>query len=112
MVQMTFLRLLSEESYQNFTFTCINTGAWFNSDTSKYDTAIKLLGDNKQEFSHSGLRPTVVYDGCKFRNKKSESVFEIRTKKSERLPIVDFYPVDYGQPNQAFGFSVGPICFK
>lgn len=43
---------------------------------------------------------------------KSETVFEVRTKNLEHLPIVDFYPMDYGLPHQAFGFEVGPVCFK
>lgn len=45
-------------------------------------------------------------------NTKSESVFELRTRKLELMPIIDFYPMDYGQSNQAFGFQMGPICFK
>jgi collagen type V/XI/XXIV/XXVII alpha len=39
-------------------------------------------------------------------------VFEIRSDKLGQLPIIDFFPVDYGQPHQAFGFEVGPVCFK
>ena len=46
------------------------------------------------------------------RKSKSETVFEVRTKKLGHVPIVDFYPVDYGLPHQAFGFQVGPVCFK
>lgn len=46
------------------------------------------------------------------RKSKSETIFEIRTKNLAQLPIIDFYPVDYGLPHQAFGFSVGPVCFK
>lgn len=111
-VQMTFLRLLSLEAHQNFTYTCINSVAWYNSRTSKYDMSIKLLGENEQEFSHSRLKPQVILDGCKTRDSKSETVFEVRTKKLHQLPIIDFFPVDYGMPNQAFGFSVGSVCFK
>jgi len=46
------------------------------------------------------------------RKSKSETVFEVRTKMLGTVPIVDFYPVDYGLPHQAFGFEVGPVCFK
>lgn len=111
-VQMTFIRLLSQEAYQNFTFTCINSAAWYNTKNYKYDLSIKLLGDNNQEFSHESNKPFVKIDGCKSRKSKSETVFEIRTEKLTQLPLVDFYPIDYGMPNQAFGFSVGPVCFK
>lgn len=64
-VQMTFLRLLSQKAYQNFTFTCTNAVAWYNQRTFNYDQAIKLLGDNEQEFSAKGVRPNVILDGCK-----------------------------------------------
>lgn len=46
------------------------------------------------------------------RKSKSETVFEVRTNKLNSLPLTDFYPVDYGLPHQAFGFEVGPVCFK
>jgi len=111
-VQMTFLRLLSQKAYQNFTFTCQNSAAWYNQRTFNYDQAIKLLGDNEQEFSAKGVRPNVILDGCKNRKGSSKTVFEIRTEKLGQLPIIDFFPTDYGQPHQAFGFEVGPVCFK
>lgn len=111
-VQMTFLRLLSQNAYQNITFTCVNSAMWYNQRTFKYDQAIKLLGDNEQEFSAQGVRPNVIIDGCKNRKGKSQTVFEIRSEKLGQLPIIDFFPVDYGLPHQAFGFEVGPACFK
>lgn len=64
-VQMTFLRLLSQEAYQNFTYTCINSAAWFNLKTNNHDMAIKLLGENETEFSAEGIKPSVLADGCK-----------------------------------------------
>lgn len=109
---MAFLRLLSKEGYQNFTYTCVNSAGWFNSKTYKYDMSIKLLGNNEQIFSHNGLKPNVLFDGCKSRKTNSETVFEVKTQKLNHLPIVDFLPVDYGSANQGFGFSVGPVCFK
>ena len=30
---MTFLRLLSEEAHQNFTYTCINSVAWYDNSS-------------------------------------------------------------------------------
>ena len=32
---------------------------------------------------------------------------QVRTENLGELPLVDFYPVDYGQQQQAFGFEVG-----
>lgn len=113
-VQMKFLRLLSEESYQNFTYTCINSVAWFNSNSENFEKSLKFMGDNDLEIGYDthGVKPIVLYDGCRTGRSKSETVFEIRTKKVDYLPIKDFFPVDYGHQQQAFGFQMGPICFK
>lgn len=113
-VQMKFLRLLSQESYQNFTYTCMNSVAWFNSNKENYESSLKFLGDNDAEIGYesNGVKPTVLVDGCRTGRSKSETVFEIRTKKVDYLPIIDFYPLDYGHHQQAFGFQMGPVCFK
>jgi collagen type V/XI/XXIV/XXVII, alpha len=113
-VQMKFLRLLSQESYQNFTYTCMNSVAWFNSNHENYESSLKFLGDNDIEIGYEshGVKPTVLVDGCRTGRSKSETVFEIRTKKVEYLPMIDFYPLDYGNQQQAFGFQMGPVCFK
>lgn len=39
-------------------------------------------------------------------------MFEVRTERLGELPLVDFYPVDYGQQQQAFGFEVSVTVFK
>lgn len=74
--------------------------------------SIKIMGDNEYEFTSARLKQFVVVDRCKNRKAKGETIFEIRTRKLQQLPIVDFYPIDYGMPNQAFGFSAGPVCFR
>lgn len=62
---MTFLRLLHQDAYQNFTYTCINSAAWYDMTTLTYEMAIKLMGDDEQEFTAEVLKPYVVADGCK-----------------------------------------------
>ncbi|KAL3278655.1 hypothetical protein HHI36_016192 [Cryptolaemus montrouzieri] len=111
-VQLTFLRLGSEIAYQNFTYTCINSVAWYDVNSKNYDLSVKFRGHNEQEFSHKKVHPNVRFDGCKSRKDKSQTIFEVQTTKLYRLPLIDFYPVDYGGHNQAFGFTVGPVCFK
>lgn len=66
-VQMTFLRLLSQEGYQNFTYKCINSAAWFNAELKNFDSAIKFLGDNEMEIGYDTdkLKPNILVDGCK-----------------------------------------------
>ena len=113
-VQMTFLRLLSQEAYQNFTYTCMNSVAWYSNKQQSFDSSIKLLGENDMEIGYetNGVQPQIISDGCRSGRSKSETVFEVRTRKLAYLPIIDFYPVDYGQQQQAFGFQMGPVCFK
>jgi collagen type V/XI/XXIV/XXVII alpha len=111
-VQLTFLRLMSVEAYQNFTYTCINSAAWYDSRQANYRNAIKLLGDNDDEFTATTNKPNILFDGCKTKTTESKTIFEARSEKLGQLPLVDFYPTDYGKPNQAFGFEVGPVCFK
>lgn len=40
-----------------------------------------------------------------------KTVFEYRTQKTARLPIVDIAPVDIGGSDQEFGVDIGPVCF-
>merc|ERR1740131_390933 len=112
-VQLTFLRLMSRQAYQNFTYTCLNSAAWYDQAMATYDNAIKLQGENEAIFSAKGNQPNILLDDCKSKtsNKESKTIFEVRTTKLGQLPLVDFLPSDYGQPRQAFGFQVGPVCF-
>lgn len=64
---MKFLRMLSQDSYQNFTYTCINSAAWYSLKSYNYESAIKLMGHNEQEFSNDALQPNILMDGCKVR---------------------------------------------
>lgn len=43
---------------------------------------------------------------------KSKTILELQTKKLDLLPVVDFLPIDYGKSGQAFGFQMGPVCFR
>ena len=65
---MTFLRLLSEEAHQNFTYTCLNSVAWYDNNARNYDLALKLLGDTEDEFSAMRNKPSVEVDGCRVSN--------------------------------------------
>ena len=111
-VQMRFLRLLSENARQNFTYTCINSVAWYDDAARSYNQALTFKGDNDERMGAAKHKPRVLLDGCKVRRSEEKSVFEMKTKRTAMLPIVDFKPVDYGLPHQAFGFEVGPVCFK
>lgn len=40
-----------------------------------------------------------------------KTVMEINTPKIDQVPIMDVMMTDFGDPNQKFGFEVGPVCF-
>ena len=64
-VQLSFLRMLSLEPTQNFTYTCLNSVAWYDNDNRGYEKSLKLLGDNDDEFSAMHNKPNVIEDGCR-----------------------------------------------
>ncbi|PRD35212.1 UNVERIFIED_CONTAM: Collagen alpha-1(XI) chain [Trichonephila clavipes] len=111
-IQLTFLRLLSQEAYQNFTYSCTNAVGWYDQEDDSYDRSIEIMGEDGQIFGPKAPKPLILLDGCKSRKDASKSVFEVRTTKLSRLPLVDFLPRDYGSSDQAFGFEIGPLCFN
>lgn len=68
-VQMNFLRMLSEEARQNFTYSCINTVAWYSDKLDSYEMSIKLMSANEMELSYDTSSPSinVLSDGCMVR---------------------------------------------
>jgi len=41
-----------------------------------------------------------------------KTIFNIKTRKTDELPIVDFASKDYGNADQGFGFEAGPVCYR
>lgn len=64
-IQLTFLRLLSQEAHQNFTYSCTNSIGWFDQEANNYELSIKILGENGHEFGPKAQKPLVLFDGCK-----------------------------------------------
>ena len=50
---------------QNFTYTCLNSAAWYDTTTNSYANAIKLQGENEEEFSVANNKPNIIMDNCK-----------------------------------------------
>jgi collagen type V/XI/XXIV/XXVII, alpha len=71
---MTFLRLLSQEGYQNFTYTCMNSVAWYDTKNNNHNLSVKLLGENEVEIGseNTAQRPNVLFDGCKVCQTRSD----------------------------------------
>uniref|UniRef100_H2RSX7 Collagen, type XI, alpha 1a n=1 Tax=Takifugu rubripes TaxID=31033 RepID=H2RSX7_TAKRU len=111
MVQMTFLKLLTASARQNFTYSCHQSVAWHDSTSDSYSKALRFLGSNDEEMSYDN-NPYIkaISDGCT-RKGYGKTVMEINTPKIDQVPIVDVMVTDFGDPNQKFGFEVGPVCF-
>ncbi|TNN65148.1 Collagen alpha-1(XI) chain [Liparis tanakae] len=112
MVQMTFLRLLTASARQNFTYSCHQSVAWHDATGSGYNKALRFLGANDEEMSYDN-NPYIkaLSDGCATRKGYGKTVMEINTLKIDQVPIIDVMLTDFGDPNQKFGFEVGPVCF-
>jgi len=114
-VQMTFLQLLSSEAYQNITYHCQNSAAYYNMETQSKDNAIKFMTSNDLELeaNHRKFSYSVQHDECQFKQAKwASTVFEFKTTKARRMPIVDIAPFDIGGADQSFGLEIGPVCFS
>uniref|UniRef100_A0A8B9QZF3 Fibrillar collagen NC1 domain-containing protein n=1 Tax=Anas platyrhynchos TaxID=8839 RepID=A0A8B9QZF3_ANAPL len=111
-VQLTFLRLLSVSARQNFTYHCHRSVAWHSTSTGDHRHALRFLAANEEELSYD-TSPYIkaVADGCAARKGSSRTVLEVSTPRLEQLPLTDVRVVDFGEPNQRFGFEVGPVCF-
>uniref|UniRef100_A0A672LD92 Collagen, type XI, alpha 1a n=1 Tax=Sinocyclocheilus grahami TaxID=75366 RepID=A0A672LD92_SINGR len=112
MVQMTFLKLLTASARQNLTYNCHQSVAWHDATTDSYDRALRFLGSNDEEMSYDN-NPFIkaLSDGCAMRKGYGKTVLEINTPKIDQVPIIDVMFTDFGDPNQKFGFEVGPVCF-
>ncbi|KAF3703356.1 Collagen alpha-1(V) chain Precursor [Channa argus] len=109
MVQMTFLRLLTASARQNFTYHCHQSVAWHDITSDNYNKALRFLGANDEEMSYDN-NPYIkaLSDGCATRKGYGKTVVEINTPKIDQVPIIDVMLTDFGDPNQKFGFDVGP----
>ncbi|NWI19805.1 CO5A1 protein, partial [Crypturellus soui] len=110
--QLTFLRLLSVSARQNFTYHCHRSVAWHSTATGDHQCALRFLAANDEELSYD-TSPYIkaVTDGCAARKGSSQTVLEVSTPRMEQLPLLDVRVTDFGEPNQRFGFEVGPVCF-
>jgi len=106
--QLKFLRLSSTTVKQNITYHCRNTHAWESS------SSIKILTNSEEELNSltpSASKPTVLKNECTMKDSQWRStVLEIKTKKVERLPIVDVSPFTMDSGSE-FIIELGPVCF-
>ncbi|KAI5087262.1 collagen alpha-2(XI) chain isoform 2 precursor, partial [Silurus meridionalis] len=112
-VQLGFLRLLSIQARQSFTYHCHHSVAWTdNTAENRYQRALRFLAANEEELSYE-TSPYIkaLVDGCSYRKGYGRTVLEINTPQVEQLPLKDIKITDFGETSQKFGFEVGPVCF-
>ncbi|GAA6070097.1 collagen alpha-2(XI) chain isoform X1 [Tachysurus ichikawai] len=112
-VQLGFLRLLSLQARQNFTYHCHHSVAWTDKTAAnRYQRALRFLAANEDELGHE-TSPYIkaLTDDCSYRKAYGRTVLEINTPQVEQLPLMDIKITDFGETNQKFGFEVGPVCF-
>uniref|UniRef100_A0A3P9LXI2 Collagen, type XI, alpha 2 n=1 Tax=Oryzias latipes TaxID=8090 RepID=A0A3P9LXI2_ORYLA len=113
-VQLGFLRLLSVQARQNFTYHCHRSVAWADrSAKNNHKRALHFRGANDEELSYE-TNPYIkaLKDGCSYRKGFDRTILEINTPQLEHLPLLDIKVSDFGESNQQFGFEVGPVCFQ
>uniref|UniRef100_A0ACB8G0H1 Collagen alpha-1(III) chain n=1 Tax=Sphaerodactylus townsendi TaxID=933632 RepID=A0ACB8G0H1_9SAUR len=105
-VQLAFLRILSSRASQNITYHCKNSIAYMDAASMNVKRALKFMSSTESEIKAEGnskFTYTVLEDGCtKHTGEWGRTVFEYRTRKTMRLPVVDIAPFDIGAPNQEF----------
>merc|ERR1719411_1815789 len=104
-VQFSFLRMLSLEARQNFTYTCINSVAWYDNVARGYSKSIKLLGDNDDEFSAVQNKPQVSTDGCRTRGSESKTILLLSQPNFHNCQSWIFSP-------SIMGYHTKPLALK
>lgn len=57
------------------------------------------------------LMESLLFMSFQLKQGYARTVLEINTPRIDQLPIIDVMLNDFGDPNQRFGFEVGPVCF-
>ena len=63
--QFNFLRLLSLEAKQIFTYKCVNSIGWEDQVNGNMDRAFELMGYNEEVITHEYPDLNVLTDTCK-----------------------------------------------
>jgi len=112
--QLAFLRMEHTHAHQNLTYHCRNSHA-HQDRHGRVNNYIKILSNNDVEMtagSNSGFHLKVVADGCSVKDGKwHKTVFDVKPKDLEHLPIADVAAYDVAHDEEEFGLDVGPVCF-
>jgi len=104
--QLAHLSLASNGARQTVTFNCLNSEA---------SVALALYNGEELDAAEGKFRKTTtvsIQDDCVKDNQWHSAIFNVRTNKTETLPITDVLLYDVGQQNQQFGIELGEVCFS
>lgn len=105
--QLKFLQLFSEGARQQVTYHCLNSEA--------YGTRLMLYtGDELDTVESRYKKTTRVFssDECTKDNQWHTAIYDVRTNKTDILPVTDMLLFDVGRQNQQFGIDLGEVCFS
>jgi len=107
MSQLSHLNLHSNGARQRLTFNCLNTEA--------YGLRLQLLDGEEFDTAEGKFKKTTtvsIDDQCNKDNQWHAATFDVRTNRTETLPITDVLLFDVGAQNQKFGIELGEVCFS
>jgi len=111
--QWNFLRLLSSEARQRFTYRCESSIGWEDENQNNYDKAVLLLAANDEILTYGNAYITLIKDTCKDGKGKGEVVLDIETSEVDLLPVIDYRSLDFTRSkHQKHGFELGKVCFR
>jgi len=107
MSQMRYLNLASNGARQTITYNCLNSEA--------YGARLALASGDEIDTVDGKFKKTTtvtVNDGCVKDNQWHAATFDVRTNRTDTLPITDVLLFDVGLQNQKFGIELGEVCFS
>lgn len=105
--QLKFLQLYSEGATQRLTYHCLNSQA--------YGTRLQVYTGDELDTVEGRFKKTTfinVQDDCVRDGQWHSAVFDVRTNKTDILPITDVLVFDIGRETQEFGIDLGEVCFS
>lgn len=105
--QLKFLQMYSDGARQRVTYHCLNSQAYGTRLTA-------YTGDELDTVEGRFKRTTFidVNDDCVQDNQWHSAIYDVRTNKTDILPITDILLFDIGRQNQQFGLELGEVCFS
>jgi len=113
--QLAYLRMEHTKAFQNMTYNCKNSHAHEDAQRRAH-TFVKAMSNEEEEMatnSSPSYRLEVVSDGCAVKdNQWHKTVFNMKPKDMEHLPIMDVAVFDVADEQEEFGLDIGPVCFQ